>query len=88
MLDYDPTSKLYLVKRVFVPNHILEKNSSERQRGGDSQANEVDNEGAGRVSDGEEKAGESEETARADGVHKDQVNTIPYVYTELEKAVH
>ena len=26
MLDFDPSTKLYLVKRVFVPEHILERN--------------------------------------------------------------
>ena len=33
MLDYDPDTKLYRVKRVYVPNHILERNSArERER--------------------------------------------------------
>ena len=31
MLDYDPTTKLYRVKRVYVPDHILERNIARKQ---------------------------------------------------------
>ena len=33
MLGYNSTSKLYLVKRVHVPNHILEKAASREKEG-------------------------------------------------------
>ena len=33
MLEYDPTSKLYLVKRVHVPSHILEEVASREKDG-------------------------------------------------------
>ena len=28
MLDYDPATKLYRVKRVYVPDHVLERNTA------------------------------------------------------------
>ena len=31
MLDYDPDTKLYRVKRVYVPNHVLERNRLREQ---------------------------------------------------------
>ena len=35
MLDYDCDRKLYLVKRVYVPDHLLERNASrDREREG------------------------------------------------------
>ena len=33
MLEYDPTRKLYLVKRVHVPSHILEEAASREKDG-------------------------------------------------------
>ena len=33
MLEYNPTSKLYLVKRVHVPSHILEEAASREKDG-------------------------------------------------------
>ena len=33
MLEYDPTGKLYLVKRVHVPSHILEEAASREKDG-------------------------------------------------------
>ena len=81
MLDYDPTTKLYHVKRVCVPNHILERNAAvggggggEGGEGGRRHDNETDDEGAGRVSDGEQKAEAPEESARADGAEKKEVS--------------
>ena len=78
MLDYDPTTKLYHVKRVCVPNHILERNAAvgggEGEGGGRRHDDETDDEGAGRVSDGEQKAEAPEETARADGAEKKEVH--------------
>ena len=85
MLNYDPTTKLYHVKRVYVPDHILERNASikERERGGKEEEEEgkerasddggdVDS-GADRVSDEEESAVKSEETAKVAGVEKKEV---------------
>ena len=39
MYDYNPSTKLYLVKRVFIPNHLLEKKKklSEGGSGGESE---------------------------------------------------
>lgn len=83
MLDYDPTTKLYHVKRVCVPNHILERNAAVEGGGGGGgrrHDNETDDEGAGRVSDGEQKAEAPEETARADGAEKKDVRRhIQYI---------
>ena len=41
MLEYDPTSKLYLVKRVHVPSHILEEAASREKDGEEKGACEV-----------------------------------------------
>ena len=40
MLEYNPVSKLYLVKRVYVPSHIIEEAAS-RRRDNDEQARSV-----------------------------------------------
>ena len=77
MLDYDPDSKLYHVKRVYVPTHILESSTTAVKKGdgeiGDGGDGGDGGEGAGRVSDGEQEAEQPQETARADGVEKKQV---------------
>ena len=73
MLDYNQTSKLYRVKRVYVPNHVLERKAAIGGEGGRGKGDEGDDEGAGRVSDGEQKAEPPEETARADEAEKKEV---------------
>ena len=71
MLDYDPATKLYLVKRVYVPDHVLERNTAAAaSQGGEGAGGEEGGEkggegGAERASDREEKAQKSEETAKA-----------------------
>ena len=35
MLDYDSDMKLYQVKRVYVPNHVLERNRLREQEKGE-----------------------------------------------------
>ena len=42
MLEYNSTSKLYLVKRVHVPNHILEKAASREKEGEEKGVCEVE----------------------------------------------
>ena len=42
MLDYDPTTKLYRVKRVCVPDHILERNIARKQEREERERREVD----------------------------------------------
>ena len=78
MVDYDPNTKLYRVKRVYVPNHILERKASVTGQEGEGErcGDEDVDEGAGRVSDGEQKAEAPEETARASAAERKEVYTM------------
>ena len=41
MLDYDPATKLYRVKRVYVPDHILERNTAVATQNTEDEETEV-----------------------------------------------
>ena len=43
MLDYDPATKLYQVKRVCVPDHILERNIARKKEREEREREEVGN---------------------------------------------